>query len=125
MSRPSLKIIRYQDRMPAERFTFEVWNPITGAYESMGSIAGALSRLIELAEQVRVMWVQQDQARLSLKDVPAAREDDNAEWAELRVSARAKWMYWTRNFDLRAWTQARGRNAAIQTICNEVGYVPP
>ena len=71
------------------------------------------------------MWVRHDPARTSLKDAPDPAEDDNGEWAELRVGAPANRVYETRNFDQHRWTRAPSRTAAIETICNEVGYVPP
>lgn len=123
MSRPTLKIIRHDDRAPPGNITFRVWNPITGCYEAMPTLGVGLSRLDELVERVRMMWKQHDPARASLKDAPEPTNDDDPEWAELRVS-RGKRVYGTRNFDQWEWRQARGRAAAVQTICNEVGYVP-
>jgi hypothetical protein len=49
--------------------------------------------MTELAEQVRVMWVQHDPARTSLKDAPDPAETDDSEWAELRVNAQAIRVY--------------------------------
>jgi hypothetical protein len=69
------------------------------------------------------MWVQKNQARSSLKDAPDPTEGDNTEWAEFRVSAQANRVYETRNFDQPGWKKAMNRTAAIETICNEVGYV--
>lgn len=90
----------------------------------MATLGDGLSRLDELVERVRIMWVQHDPARASLKDAPEPTNDDELEWAELCVS-RAKRVYWTRNFDQRQWRQAMNRTAAIETTCNEVGYVLP
>ena len=70
------------------------------------------------------MWVQHDPARTSLKDAPDCAEDDSGEWAELRVNAWANQLYETRTFDQHRWTRATSRTAAVETICNEVGYVP-
>ena len=123
MSRPSLKITRHDDRKPPLDVAFEVWNPIVGSYEQMASLDHGLKRQSELAEKVRMMWVQQDPARLSLKDVPDPSDDDDTEWAEFRVSAQANRVYETRNFDQPGWKKAMNRTAAIETICNEVGYV--
>jgi hypothetical protein len=125
VSRPSLKITRHDDRDPPGDVSFEVWNPITVSYEPMVSLDDGLNRVTELAEQVRVMWVQHDPARTSLKDAPDPAEDDDTEWAELRVSAQANRVYETRNFDQIGWKKAMSRSAAVETICNEVGYVPP
>jgi hypothetical protein len=93
--------------------------------EPMVSSDDGLNRVTELGEQVRVMWVQRDPARTSLKDAPDPDEDDNGEWAELRVDSPANRVYETRTFDQISWTRAASRTAAIETICNEVGYVPP
>jgi hypothetical protein len=69
--------------------------------------------------------VQQDPAREYLKEAPEPAEDGDSEWAELRVSAQSNLVYETRNFDQPGWKEATGRAAAVQTICNEVGHVPP
>ena len=124
VSRPSLKITRHDDRKPPGDVSFEVWNPITVSYEPMASLNHGLRRQSELAEKVRVMWVQQNPARSSLTDVPDPSDDDDTEWAEFRVSAQANRVYETRNFDQTGWKKAMNRTAAIETICNEVGYVP-
>jgi hypothetical protein len=79
VSRPSLKITRHDDRDPPGDVSSEVWNPITANYEQRSSLDKALFRLNELAEQVRVMWVQHDPARTSLKDAPDPAEDDDSE----------------------------------------------
>jgi hypothetical protein len=123
VSRPSLKITRHDDRKPPLDASFEVWNPITGSYEPMASLDHGLRRQSELAEKVPIMWIQKDPARSSLKDATDPTEDDNAEWAEFRVSAQANRVYETRNFDQPGWKKAMNRTAAIETFCNEVGYV--
>jgi hypothetical protein len=125
VSRPSLKITRHKDRQPHGDIAFEVWNPITGSYEPKALLDDCLFRMGELAEQVRVMWVQHDPARAFLNDAPDPAEDDDTEWAEFRVSAQTKLVYETRNFDQRAWKKVASRSAAVRTICNEVGYVLP
>ena len=125
VSRPSLKIIRHDDREPPEDVTFEVWNPITANSEQMTSLNDGLLRLDELAERVRLMWVRLDRARAYLKDAPDSAEDDHREWAEFRVSVQANRVYETRNFDQRAWKKAMSGSAAVETTCNELGYVPP
>lgn len=124
MSRPSLKIARHDDRELPGDVSFEVWNPITSSYEPMASLDDGLNRVTELAEQVRVMWVQHDPARTSLKDAPDPDEDDDSEWGELRVNAWTNGLYETRNFDQHGWKKAANRSGAVETICNEVGYVP-
>jgi hypothetical protein len=124
VSRPALKITRHDDRDRPGDVSFEAWNPIIARYEPMVSLDDGLNRVTELAEQVRVMWVQNDPARTSLKDVPDPDEDDT-EWAELRVNAQAIRVYETRTFDQPGWKKAMSRSAAVETICNEVGYAPP
>ena len=124
MSRPSLKITRHDDRRPPGDVTFEVWDPIAARYEPMAALDDGLFRLDDLAERLRLMWVQHDPARTSLKDAPDPARDDDSEWAELRVSAQANRVYETRNFDQHGWQKATGRTAAVETICNDVGYVP-
>ncbi len=124
VSRPSLKITRHDDREPPWEVSFEVWDPIAARYEPMASLDDGLSRVTELAERVRLMWVQHDPARAFLKDAPDPSADDECEWAELRVSAQKYRVYETRNFDQPGWKKAMGRTVAIETICNEVGYVP-
>ena len=125
MSRPTLKIIRQDDRAPLANASFEVWNPITSNYEPIASLNHGLRRQTKLAEAVRMMWVQRDPALSSLNDAPESVADDNTEWAEFRVSVWAKRVYETRNFDQQVWKKAMNKTAAIETICNEVGYVPP
>jgi hypothetical protein len=125
MSRPSLKITRRDDRQPPENVAFEVWDPITATYDPVVSLKAGLSRISELAEQVRQIWVRHDPGQASLRDAPDAAEDDDTEWAEFRVTAQARLSYETRNFDQRGWMKAMNRKVAVQTICNEIGYVPP
>jgi hypothetical protein len=124
VSRPTLKIIRHGDREPPGNIPFEVWNLIKANYDPTAPLDAGLNRVTELAEQVRVMWVQHDPTRTSLKDAPDPAEDDT-EWAELRVNAQAIRVYETRSFDQHEWTWAMSRAAAVETICDEVGYVPP
>ena len=125
MSRPSLKIIRHDDRAPPGHVSFEVWNPITVTYEPMASLGDGLDRVTTLAEEVRVMWVQQDPARSTLVDPPDPADGDDTEWAEFRVSFQANTVFETRNFDQPDWKKAMSRSVAIETTCNEIGYVPP
>jgi len=125
VSRPSLKITRHDDREPPRDVSFEVWNPIAARYDPVAALDDGLFRLDDLAEQVRLMRVQHDPAQESLKDAPHPAQDDDTEWAELRVSAQANRVYETRNFDQHGWKKSMSRTVAIETICNEVGYVPP
>ena len=99
-------------------------NPIVASYDPMASLDDGLFKLGELAEQGRVMWVRHDPARMSLKDAPDPAHDNDREWAELRVSAHANRMYETRTFDQHGWKEAASRTAAIEMICNEIGYDP-
>jgi hypothetical protein len=123
VSRPSLKLTRYDDRQPPGDVGFAVWNPIMASYEPMASLHAGLSRMDELAAQVWVIWVQENPARALLKDAPDPDEGDDSEWAEIRVSSQAKRVYETRTFDQHEWQKAVTRSAAVETICNEVGYV--
>jgi hypothetical protein len=91
----------------------------------MTALDDGLFRLDDLAERVRLMWVQHNPARTSLKDAPDPADDDDSEWAELRVSSQANRVYETRNFDQKGWKKAMSRSVAVEIICNEVGYVPP
>ena len=125
MSRPSLKIIRDDDRQPSGLVSFEVWNPISGIYEPVASLGEGLDRVTTLAEEVRVMWVRQDPARSTLVDPPDPDDGDDTEWAEFRVSFQANTVFETRNFDQPGWKKAMSRSTAIETTCNEVGYVLP
>lgn len=125
VSRPTLKITRHDDRDPPGNVSFDVWNPIAGAYEPAATLDAGLFRLDMLAEQVRLMVVQHDPARTSLKDAPDPDEDDDSEWAELRASSQAIRVYETRTFYRHGWTTAMSRTVAIETICDEVGYIPP
>jgi hypothetical protein len=125
VSRPSLKISRHDDREPPGDVTFEVWDPIGARYEPKDTLDAGLFRLDELAERVRLMVVQHDPARTSLKDAPDPAEDDDTEWAELRASSQAIRVYETRTFYRHGWTTAMSRTVAIETICDEVGYIPP
>ena len=90
MSRPSLKITRHDDRRPPGDVTFEVWDPIAARYEPMAALDDGLFRLDDLAERLRLMWVQHDPARTSLKGCFDPADDDGSDCAELRVSSQAK-----------------------------------
>ena len=43
---------------------------IAGIYEPKDTLDEKLNRITERAEQVRLMWVQHDPARTSLRDAP-------------------------------------------------------
>jgi hypothetical protein len=51
-------------------------------------------------------------------------EGDVGEWAELRVNAQSIRVYETRTFDQTGWKKAMSQTTAVETICNEVGYIP-
>ena len=119
VSRPWLKMTRHDDRQPPGDVSFEVWNPIAARYEPKASLNDGLNRVNELAEHVRVMWVQRDPARTFLKDAPDPADD--TEWAELRVNCSANQLYETRTFDQHGWKEAMSRCAAVETICNDMG----
>jgi hypothetical protein len=91
----------------------------------MASLGAGLFRLDVLAELMWLMWLHNDPAQASLKDAPHPAEDDDTEWAELRVNAQADRVYETRTFYQHGWTTAMSRSAAVQRTCNEVGYDPP
>jgi hypothetical protein len=125
MSRPSLRITRHDDRDPPGQIVFEVWNPLAGVYEPMDTLDTGLFQLAELAEQGRLMWVQHDPRRESLNEVPHPAENDDSEWAELRVSAQDNRVHETRNFGQPDWKKAASRADATRTACDEIGYIPP
>ena len=124
VSRPSLKVTRHDDRAPPDDIEFEVWNPLAGIYEQVGSIRGGMQRMEELADRIHDMWVRKDPRVAGLHDVPAADPQDDGEWAEFRVSAQANRVYETRRFDKTDWVKAPGKPQAAEITCNEVGYVP-
>jgi hypothetical protein len=113
ISRPLLRITCFDDRDPPGQIVFEVWNPLAGVYEPMDTLDTGLLRLAELAEQVRVMWVQHNPRRESRNEGPDPAEHDDSEWAELRVSAQANLVHEARNFDQPNWKKAASRADAI------------
>jgi hypothetical protein len=125
VNRPSLRITRHDDQDPPGQIVFEVWNPLAGVYQPMDPLDTGLFRLAQFVEQVRVMWVQHDPRREARREAPDPPENGESEWAELRVSAQANQMYGMRNFDQPDWKKATNRAAAVQTICDEIGYAPP
>jgi hypothetical protein len=93
--------------------------------EPTAALGDGLDRVTDIAEQVRVMWVQQDPARSSLNNPPDPADGDVTEWAEFRVNFQANRVYETCNIDQPGSKKAMNRTSAIATTCNEVGYVPP
>lgn len=125
MSRPALRIIRHDAADGTARFEFEVWDPWTAAYTPQPGLPDALHAIDDMLDRVRQMWVAQDPAQGTLADVPDPSLPDDLEWAEFRVSAQANKVHETRNFDARHWRKAMGgRAGAVETTCNEVGYIP-
>lgn len=102
-----------------------MWNSISGRYEPMASLGDGLDGVTALAKQVRVIWAQQDPARSSLREPPYPAEGDETEWAEYRVSFQAIRVYETHDFDRPGRKKAMNRTAAIETTCNDVGFVLP
>jgi hypothetical protein len=125
MSRPSLRITRHDDQDPPEQIVFEVRNPLAGVYEPMDTLDNGLFRLAELVEQARVTWVQHDPRRESLTEAPDPVENDDSEWAGLRVSAQANRVYKMPNLDQPNWKKAASRADTIWTTRDKIGYIPP
>ena len=125
MSRPALRITRQDAADGSARFAFEVWDPFAAVYTAQQSLDAALARVDALLERVRDMWMRADPAQTTLQDVPDPTASDDVEWAEFRASAQANRVHETRNFDQPQWRKATGgRQAAVETTCNEVGYRP-
>ncbi len=125
MSRPALRITRHDEPNGVAAYAFEVWDPFAGAYTAQQGLAAALARVDALLERVRDLWVRADPAQTTLQDVPDPTAPDDVEWAEFRASAQANRVHETRNFDQPNWRKAAGgRQAAVETTCNEVGYRP-
>jgi len=71
------------------------------------------------------LWMRADAGQTSLQDVPDPTAPEEVEWAEFRASAQANRVHETRNFDQLNWRKAvGGRQAAVETTCNEVGFRP-
>lgn len=126
MSRPALRITRHDpqaaDPAAAARFVFEVWDPYMAAYRAHPSLDSALAEVDALLARIRQGWVDR-RALDGLADVPEPGAADDSEWAEFRVSAQANRVHETRNWDVRHWRKAMaGREGALETTCNEVGY---
>ncbi len=125
MSRPALRITRHDEADGSAHFAFEVWDPFAAIYTGQQSLDAALARVDALLERVRDLWVKADPAQTMLQDVPDPSAPDDVEWAEFRASAQANRVHETRNFDQLNWRKASGgRQAAVETTCNEVGFRP-
>ncbi len=143
-NRPSLRITRRDSadlpgdesgdqpgNTPADKtgeppdFSFEVWSPFTGSYQTTASMQEALGRVDQLADLISRMWRQHHPKRAALTDPPGPAETDSSTWAEFRVNPTEYPSYETRRFDLPSWVRAQGKNQATDTVCKRVGYVPP
>lgn len=125
MSRPALRITRHDEADGSAHFAFEVWDPFAAIYTGQQGLDAALARVDALLERVRELWVKGDPAQATLQDVPDPSAPDDVEWAEFRASAQANRVHETRNFDQPNWRKASGgRQAAVETTCNEVGFRP-
>ncbi len=125
MSRPALRITRQDKADGSAAYVFEVWDPFAAIYTAQQSLDAALARVDALLERVRELWMRADASQTSLQDVPDPTAPEDVEWAEFRASAQANRVHETRNFDQQNWRKAvGGRQAAIETTCNEVGFRP-
>lgn len=125
MSRPALRIIRYDAADGTPTYGFEVWDPFTAAYLQKPALDEAVAEVDSLLERVRALWLSGDAGQDALVDVPDPTLPDDLEWAEFRASAQANRVHETRNFDARHWRRAMGgRAGALEATCNEVGYRP-
>ena len=123
--RPSLKITRHADPRQGTNFTFEVWSPFTGSYQSVASIEDGMRRVDQLAGLVYQMWLQRHQKESALADAPDPDSTDTAEWAEFRITATTYRSYDTRCHDRPGWARATGLTPAVKTTCTRVGYPLP
>lgn len=124
MSRPALRITRHDAADGTPSYAFEVWDPFTARYEPKPDLDDAVAEVDALLERVRALWLSGDAGQDSLADAPDSNQPPDLEWAEFRASAQANRLHETRNFDARHWRQAiGGRAGALETTCNEVGYI--
>ncbi len=122
MSQPSLKITHLEGDAPEGEYVFEVWSPAAGRYMSCPSFDAGLDLVGKFAHDMREMWVNKDPVLATLKSPPPVNDD--AEFAELRVTAQAQRHYDIRSFDAPDWAHFRGYiSQAGERICAEVGYV--
>ncbi len=122
MSQPSLRITHFETREPPRDYVFDVWNPMSGAYENVATFEDGMDRVQHLAHAVREMWVSQDSGLAALNGPPDPTSD--AEFAEFRITAQAQRSYDIRSFDSPQWTHFRGYiSQAAERISGEVGFV--
>jgi len=128
---PTLRITRHQDMETSGNFSFDVWNPFTGTYQSVPSLLEGVRRLDELASLITQMYARRHPKRLALMDAPSVDAPNAAdssvstenEWAELRVNLAERPTYDTRRSDQLIWIRSRdGKVQAAKTICNSVGF---
>ena len=117
LHRPSLRITRHADQVRAKGFTFEVWSPFTGNYQTVDSIEAGLHRVDQLAGLICQMWLQRHPKQDALADVPDTDGTDVAEWAEFRINATTYRSYDTRRHDRPGWTRATGLIQATEATC--------
>ncbi len=125
LSRPSLKITHQVDPTESDDFTFEVWSPFTGSYQSVVSVQEGLRRIGELAALICQMWLQRHPKQHDLTDAPVSDVGNTVEWAEFRVNPTTHRSYDTRRHDRPAWTRALGISQAVELTCTRVGCALP
>jgi hypothetical protein len=123
-ARPSLKVTRHTEEPPANRFTFEVWNPFLRSYQPVASVEDGVLRVGELANLISRMRTRQHPKLALLEDVPEADLIDRTCWAELRINPTIPRSCYTRRDDHPAWTQTGGLVQATQIVCARVGCAP-
>jgi hypothetical protein len=125
LSRPSLKITRHANQQHAIRFTFEIWNPFVGAYQTVDSAEDGLMRMAELARLIARMWLRRHPKQALLTDAPDADPAGQDQWAEFRINSTTFRSYDTRYDGQIAWARAAGMAQAAATTFAHVGYVRP
>ena len=125
LTRPSLKITRHHDQPEAVRFTFEIWNPFAGAYQTVDSVEAGLARMAKLARLISLMSLRRHPKQILLADAPDAEPGGQNPWAEFRVNATGSRSYDTRYDGQIAWARATGMVQAAATTFAHVGYVRP
>lgn len=125
LSRPSLKITRHTDQQGAARFTFEIWNPFVGAYQTVDSVEDGSRRVAELARLIARMWLQRHPKQTLLTDAPDAGPAGQDRWAEFRVNATTFQSYDIRDDGQIVWARATGAAQAAAATFAHVGYVRP
>ena len=117
-----MKITRSGDQADGDRFCVEVWNPFVHEYQPVDSIEEGVTRVGDLANLIRRMWLERHPKLDALMDVPIAAEINGLRWAELRINATTFRSYDTRSDDRPIWAKAAGMKQAATTICSKLGY---